>query len=134
MVVSSLLMIVAAGILGTFLVSWSNSSFTLQKAAIANQTAGRINLINEEFIVEDVWFYTKLGTNYANVTMRNTGDLAIKVSSIYVNNSKVWSGSQVIPMNTVDKVTIQTNWGSNKQQSIWIQTSRGAEVKQVWKS
>jgi len=89
-------MIVAAGIIGTFLVTWANSSFALQGAQIVNQTASRINLAKEGVVVEDVWFNGTSPNQKAYVTIRNTGDLAIKVDYIYVNNTKVWTAGQTI--------------------------------------
>ena len=133
-IISSLLMVVAVGIIGAYLITWSNSTFAQQQAQIANQTASRINLIKETFVVEDVWFYNSAGQK-ADVTIRNSGDLAIKISKIYVNNTEVWTGSQVISKDTAAKVTgISVNWGTGKPQSIWIKTERGSEVKQIWKS
>lgn len=127
-------MVVAVGIIGAYLITWSNSTFAQQQAQIANQTASRINLIKETFVVEDVWFYNS-GGQKADVTIRNGGDLAIKISKIYVNNTEVWTGSQVISKDTAAKVTgISVNWGTGKPQSIWIKTERGSEVKQIWKS
>lgn len=91
-------------------------------------------MIKESFVVEDVWFYTQSGTDYANVTVRNTGNVAIKISNIYVNNTQVWNAGQLI--NATKAVTIRTtfNWDPNDLQSLWVKTSRDAQVKQVWKS
>jgi hypothetical protein len=133
-VVTSLILVAAVSIIGASLLSWSSLSFATQQREISNQTTSRINLIKESFIIEDVWFYKQGQTNYANVTVRNTGSLAITVSDIYVNNTKMWNTGQVIPIGGVAKIKVQTNWGSDDQQSIWVRTSRGSEVKQVWKS
>lgn len=121
--------------MGAFLVAWSNSSFAAQQLTIANQTNSKINMINESFVIEDVWFYTDADTfKYANVTIRNTGDLAITVSNIYVNNTQYWNSGQVIPIDGVAEIKVRVTWGSDDLQSVWVKTARGAEVKQVWKS
>jgi len=121
--------------MGAFLVAWSNSSFAAQQLTIANQTNSKINMINESFVIEDVWFYTGADTfKYANVTIRNTGDLAITVSNIYVNNTQYWNSGQVIPIDGVAEIKVRVTWGSDDLQSVWVKTARGAEVKQVWKS
>lgn len=133
-IVTSLILVVAVGIIGAYLVTWSNSTFALQQASIANQTASRINLINENYIIEDVWFYDS-GGKKADVTIRNTGDLAITISKIYVNNTEAWGGNQVINKDSVYKITVDPlNWDLGKTQSLWIKTARGSEVKQLWKS
>jgi hypothetical protein len=136
-VVTTLLMVVATGVIGSALAAWSNSSFAIQGMQISNQTATRINLVKETFVLEDVWFYTKQpgSIQSANVTVRNTGDLAITISKIYVNNTQVWSGSQSIPIGTVATIKdVPVSWRSSDLQSVWIHTARGTDVKQAWKS
>jgi hypothetical protein len=132
-------MIVAAGVIGSFLVAWANSSFAQQSGLIANQTTSRINLAKEGLVVEDVWFkcttYSPCTSPRADVTIRNTGDVAVKVTYIYVNNTKVWITGQSIPIGTYATITTNTfNWGSGKIQSIWVQSERGSNIHQEWKS
>jgi hypothetical protein len=114
---------------------WSNSSFALQGLRITNQTASSINQIHESFVVEDVWFKTVSGTKYADVTIRNTGNLAIRVSNIYVNNTKVPITPQTIAIGNVGTIqNIPVNWGSGDIQQVTVQTDRGTIIKQNWKS
>lgn len=121
--------------MGTGLVAWSNSSFAAQQLNVANQAATRIDLIRESFVVEDVWFYEPTpGNKTADITVRNTGDLAITISNIYVNNTQAWTGNQVIPMESIAKITVEMDWGTGDAQSIMIKTARGSDAKQVWKS
>jgi hypothetical protein len=120
--------------MGAFLVAWSNSSFALQQLSIASATAERINLINESFVVEDAWFDQNGGIKFANVTVRNTGDNAITISNIYVNNTEVTFTDETISAGDVAVVDFTLNWGSDRPQSVWVKTDRGTEVKQVWKS
>lgn len=129
-----MMLVAAVGIMGSFLLVWSNSSFAISQRNIANSTDSKINMIRENFVVEDVWFYTQSGTDYANVTVRNSGNVAIKVAHIYVNNTEVWNAGQMI--NATKAVTIKTtvDWSPNSLQSIWVKTSRDAQVQQVWKS
>jgi archaellum component FlaF (FlaF/FlaG flagellin family) len=132
-IVTTLLLIAAVGVMGAFLVSWSNSSFALQQLTISNQTSNRINLLKESFVVEDVWFYDS-GGKKADITIHNTGDLAITISKVYVNNTQVWSLGEVIPQDNTAKITVDTQWGSGDPQSISVQTARGSIAKQLWKS
>lgn len=131
------MLVAAVAMMGSFLVTWSNSTFAAQRVNIANSTDSKVNLIREGFIVEDVWFFCEpgiCGTRYANVTLRNTGDVAIRFSHIYINNTQVWNAGQTVAAGTVAEIKVQTNWGTKDSQSIWIKTLRGSEVKQVWKS
>ena len=127
------MLVAAVGIMGSGLVAWSNSSFSITQRNIANSTDSKINMIRENFVVEDVWFYND-GADRANVTIRNTGEVVIRISNIYVNNTQVWNAGQNI--NATQAYTIKTsvNWDADKPQSIWIKTTRNSEVKQVWKS
>ena len=128
------MLVSAVAIMGTGLVAWSNSSFSITKQNIANSTDTKINMIRENYVVEDVWFYTQGGTDYANVTVRNTGNVVVKISNVYVNNTQVWNTGQNI--NATQAYTIKTSmdWSPNSLQNIWVKTTRGSEVKQVWKS
>jgi archaellum component FlaF (FlaF/FlaG flagellin family) len=132
-VVTSILLVTAVSIMGTGLVAWSNSNLAVQQLNISNQAANRIDLIRESFVIEDVWFYDS-GTKKADVTIRNTGDLAITISKIYLNNSQTWTGDQVITSGNVTIITMNTSWQSGNAQSIWVVTERGSEAKQTWKS
>ena len=127
------MLVAAVGIMGAGLVAWSNSSFSITRQNIANNTDSKINMIRENFVVEDVWFYND-GIDRANVTVRNTGNVMIKISNIYVNNTEVWNAGQNI--NATQAYTIKTtvDWGPNNLQSVWVKTVRGSEIKQVWKS
>jgi len=136
-VVTTLLLVVATGVIGSALAAWSNSSFAMQSLQISNQTASKINLVKESFVVEDVWFYIKQPGNIysANVTIRNSGSLAITVAKIYLNNTQVWSGNQVISVGSVVTIKdVPVGWRSGDMQSVWIHTARGTDTKQAWKS
>lgn len=138
-VVTSLMLVAAVSMMGAALMVWSNASFASQQREIANQTDSRINLIAENFVVEDVWFYTD-GGHYANVTIRNTGDLAITISNIYINNTEAWDDGEIIMIDDVATIKVPkiidpgADWEEDRSQSIWVVTERGAEIKQVWRS
>src|SRR5690242_20315626 len=78
-VITSLMLVVAVSMMGTFLVSWGNSKFASQEAIIANQSSARINQAQESFVVEDAWFFKNATNSYANVTVRNSGNVALTV-------------------------------------------------------
>lgn len=138
-VVTSAMLVSAVSLMGTFLISWSGTSFEAQRLSIARSVDDRVNQIRESFVVEDAWFFANATGKYAKVTVRNTGDVAIKVSAIYLNNTQVLSaagsgGGQTIPRDGAQPFTFQSEWGQGKSQSVWVKTERGAESRQVWKS
>ncbi len=131
------MLVAAVSIMGAGLMAWSNMSFATQQREIADKTNSRINLIAESFIIESVWFYADPdppNDKYADVTIRNTGELAIKISKVYINNAQVWSGSHDILAGEVDEVQVPYEWQDGDSQSIWVVTERGGEIKQIWKS
>jgi hypothetical protein len=93
-----------------------------------------VNQIREDVVLEDVWFFTNSTSSYAKVTVRNAGELAIDISSIYVNNTKAWGAGKVIPAGTTGDVTFASAWSSGSGQDVWVVTGRGTEVKQLWRS
>jgi hypothetical protein len=128
-------MVAAVSVMGAALMQWSSSSFAAQQLEISNQANERINLIKENFVVEDVWFYqNSTGSHFANVTIRNTGELALTVSKIYINSTEAWDEGLVILAGDIDRISIETPWEADRPQSFWIITERGAEIKQTWKS
>ena len=127
------MLVSAVAIMGSGLVAWSNSSFSTAQRNIANSTDSKINMIRENFVVEDVWFYND-GQDRANVTVRNTGNVAIKISHIYVNNTQVWNIGQNINATQAYSIKTTVDWNPNNLQNIWVKTTRGSEVKQFWKS
>jgi len=129
-----MMLVSAVGIMGSVLLVWSNSSFAISRQNIANSTDTKINMIRENFVVEDVWFYSQAGTDYANVTVRNTGSVAIKISHIYVNNRQVWDDGRMINATKAATIRTEVDWDPDRLQSIWVKTSRDAQVQQVWKS
>ena len=129
-------MVAAVSIMGSALMTWSSQSFAAQQREISNQADSRINLIRENFVIEDVWFYQNATDmqNYANITIRNTGDIALTVSNVYINNTESWGDGLIILADNVGEISIKTPWEADKPQYIWIHTERGADVKQTWKS
>lgn len=133
-VVTSIMLVSAVSMLGAALVSWSSSSFALQRVGVSEEIDDRVNQLSEGFIVEDVWFYSDSGTKYATVTVRNTGDVALKISNVYVNNTQLWNAGHVIPRSEVGTVTFEVNWSDGGAQNVWVRTERGTDAKQLWRS
>jgi archaellum component FlaF (FlaF/FlaG flagellin family) len=133
-VVTSVMLVSAVSLMGAFMVSWSSSNFTVQKLNIARAVDERVNQISESYIVEDVWFFSNATNSYAKVTLRNTGDVAAKITHVYVNNTQAWSGSKLLTHEGILSITFQSSWGAGKSQDVWVKTERGSEIKQVWRS
>ena len=133
-VVTSIMLVSAVSMLGAALVSWSSSNFALQQAGVAEEIDDRVNQLSEGFIIEDVWFYSDTGIKYATVTVRNTGNVAVTISNIYLNKTQVWSDSHVIPRSETGAITFEADWSDGSPQNIWIRTERGTDAKQLWRA
>ncbi len=84
-VVSSVIMVAAVAMLGSVVLIWANSSLNAEKTRIANDYANNTNSLRESFIVEDVWLDgLPVPDNQVNITIRNIGDVAIKVKQFNV--------------------------------------------------
>lgn len=132
--VTSVMLVAAVSMMGAFVLSWASSGYAAQRVAVSDTANDRVNQIREDVVLEDVWFFTNATSSYAKVTIRNASELAIDVSSIYVNNTRVWNDGKVIPLGTTGEVTFQSAWSAGSGQDIWIVTDRGTEVKQLWRS
>jgi len=126
------MLVSAVSMLGAAVVAWSNSNFAIQRLNVANAIDDRLNQAREGFIVEDVWFYTDTGTNYVTVTVRNTGDVAINVSSILVDNVQAWNAGQIILSDEAGSITFENDWTGSGEHSISVKTERGTVSKQLW--
>jgi len=84
-VISSVIMVAAVAMLGSVVLIWANSSLNVEKTRIANDYANNTNSLRESFIVEDVWLDgPPVPENRVNITIRNIGDIAIKVKQFNV--------------------------------------------------
>jgi len=133
-VVTSVMLVSAVSLMGAFLVSWSSSSFATKQVGVSEEIDDRVNQISEGFIVEDVWFFTNSTSSYSKVTVRNTGDVAVTISHVYVNNTQAWNAGKVIPRSEVGTITFETLWSAGSAQDVWVKTQRGTEAKQLWRS
>jgi hypothetical protein len=133
-IVTSVMLVSAVSMMGTFVLSWSSSGFAAQRVAVSDTANDRVNQIREDVVLEDVWFFANSTSSYAKVTVRNAGELAVDVSSIHVNNTRAWGDGKVIMAGTTGDVTFASAWSAGSAQDIWVVTKRGTEVKQLWRS
>jgi len=133
-VVTTMMLVTGTALLGSALFAWGMANFKNQQNNIGNQLNNEANAAKETLVVEDVWFFTNSTSpfNYANVTVRDTGTTAITVSSIFLNNTKKWSGTNTILPGNLATIAIPDNWGKTKPQNIWIQTKLQTNVKGIW--
>jgi len=153
-VVSSVIMVAAVAMLGSVVLIWANSSLNVEKTRIANDYANNTNTLRESFIIEDVWLSTS-PANYVNLTIRNVGDIAVKIKEVNVTSLKsdgtlACTGSppctqKINPSNSVIEskqslmiAVASIKWydptpGNINSLDITITTERGSIEKMFWK-
>ena len=79
-VVTSVILLSAVAIMGTMVVTWANMKLGSQEEALTVTFNKSINRLNEDFIVENVWYDYVL--NNVNVTITNVGIIGLNVTEI----------------------------------------------------
>jgi hypothetical protein len=115
--------------MGAGLVNWSNSNLANYRNSVASTSAADSNQINEDMIIENVWFGTN-PSKFVNVTMTNIGTIGFNVTDI-----KIISGNQVsdhtythtsILSKKQNSTVISYNWQGGVPIQIVVSTARGS--------
>ena len=140
-VVTSAIMITAVAILGTAIVTWSNSNLKVFETSLVNTTSSNTNQINENLSIEQLAFCINCGTsnskNVINVTLTNTGTVSVRITGLQINSTTInsyFTASSSLPANILPqksylvsaKLPASKTWGSNKPDTITVTTSRGS--------
>ena len=84
-VVTTAMLLTAVSMMGIFLVGWSDSSLLNQKLKLENSFNDKINKLNEDIFIENVWFNDDPYT--VNVTINNVGIIGLNITEIKLVNS-----------------------------------------------
>ena len=85
-VVTSGILLSAVAIMGSGLVTWSNSSFTVHQNELEQKYSDNLNKLSESAIVENIWFGNN-PSKFLNVTITNVGDVGLNVTKIKISDS-----------------------------------------------
>jgi len=109
-VVTSVILLSAVAIMGTMVVTWANMKLGSQEEALTVTFTNNINKLNEDFIVENVWYDYVL--NNVNVTITNVGIIGLNVTEIkFVGSSG--SGTLVTLSITDGGLLVQKSFNTN---------------------
>jgi hypothetical protein len=136
---------------------WANTSFNAEQREIGDYYEKNSNMMKEMIMIEDVWL-SKNPADYVNVTLRNVGDIALKVKEVKVTAlnsagllacpgpsplcSKTVTVNSVIPSNCSDPkdcsikvVTSGIDWdnAASTTLDISVTTERGTIKSVIWK-
>lgn len=84
-VVTSAILLSAVAIMGVMLIGWANTNLYTKQANLEDSIDGKMNKLNEELLVENIWFGTN--PNVVNVTLNNVGSIGLNVTRIEIKNS-----------------------------------------------
>ncbi len=84
-VVTTAIMLSVVSIMGASLVIWSNTTLTAQQLEIENSFNEKMNKLNEDVVIENIWFGTS--PNIVNVTLSNVGYIGVNVTAIKIVNT-----------------------------------------------
>ena len=122
-------MLSAVAVLGTALVSLSNSNFKTFEMSFTNSISTYSNQINEDLNIENVWFGTANSAKFVNITMTNVGTVGLNITDIKIIDS---SGTHdhlfnhVILPKAQNSTIIPYNWQSGVTAQVMVTTARGS--------
>jgi len=125
-VVTTAILLSAVSIMGIYLVGWSNSSLLIQQLNLENSFNDKLNKLNEDIFIENVWFNDDPYT--VNVTINNVGVIGLNVTQIKLVNSSdtaifVITDGGVVPKNTYSFQDTYV-WVKNEIIDIYVTTAR----------
>jgi archaellum component FlaF (FlaF/FlaG flagellin family) len=126
-VVSTAILMSSMAIMGVMLVGWSNTNLFTQQAQMEDSFNTKINKLNENLMIENVWFGTS--PNVVNVTMNNVGTVGLNVTSVQLVNSTdtllfLYSDGGIDPSGDFS-IQEAYNWNSGETVDFTITTNRG---------
>lgn len=133
-VVTSAILLTAVAVMGTMVVGWSNSNLTVHKQELESSFSDHINRLNEDLLLEHVWFG---GTGPSvNITMNNVGTVGLNVTEIKIKNpstgetidSFAYTNGGIVTSGTLS-VNETFAWVSSTPYDVVITTERGSLFK-----
>ncbi len=109
-VVTSAILLSAIAVMGTMIVTWANMKLNSQEEALSLTFSDNINKLNEDFIVENVWYDYDL--NNVNVTITNVGIIGLNVTEIKFTDPSGSGGLVTLPI-TDGGILVQESFNTN---------------------
>jgi archaellum component FlaF (FlaF/FlaG flagellin family) len=115
-IIAGAILLTATVMMGTGLVTWSNTNLTSYQASLTNSYSSNVNKLNENLVIENVWFVNS--PKSLSVALTNVGNEGLNVTDIKLQTS---SSIQDTPQKAIimpkQQITIQI--GSVSNPYIW---------------
>ncbi len=125
-VITTAILLSAVSVMGIYLVGWSNSSLLNDQIRLENSFNDKINKLNEDIFIENVWFNDDPYT--VNVTTNNVGVIGLNITQIKLVNSSdttifAITNGGIIPKKTYSFQDTYV-WVKNEVVDIYVTTAR----------
>ncbi len=125
-VITTAILLTAVSMLGIYLVGWSNSSLINQQIKLETSFNDKINKLNEDIFIENVWFNDDPYT--VNVTTNNVGVIGLNITQIKLVNSSdttvfAITNGGIVPKNTYSFQDTYV-WVKNEVVDVYVTTAR----------
>ena len=108
-VVTSAILLSAVALMGTMVVTWANMKLSGQEQALNITFSDNMNKMNEDFIIENIWYDYIL--NNVNVTVTNVGSIGLNITEIKFTDS---SNSNLMSKPITDGgILVQQSYNTN---------------------
>ncbi len=125
-VITTAILLTAVSIMGIYLVGWSNSSLLNDQIRLENSFNDKINKLNEDIFIENVWFNDDPYT--VNVTTNNVGVIGLNITQIKLVNSSDTTVFAITNGGVTPKKTYSFQdtyfWVKNEVVDIYVTTAR----------
>jgi len=135
-VISTVLMTSLAITMGTLVVFWASQTLGVYQGGASVFFLKRGEALKENFVIEDIWFFTNATNKYVNITVRNVGSIQITIMAIHIN-ATAFTGSPLPITLTVGQsrtITLTFNYDATKVYFFVVATERGNQVREFWKA
>jgi hypothetical protein len=132
-VITTAILLAAVSIMGVTLVAWSNTSLYSQQIEMEDSFNTKMNKINEDVLIENIWFgsdpLTPCTQCFVNVTLNNVGIIGVNITAIKIVNTTDTLTFSITDggVSPSDDYSFQDtfNWNAGEVTDFTITTNRG---------
>ncbi len=127
--ISGVIMSAAVITVGLIVLSWANNNFMYRQQESSEFFSNQSDLISENFVIEDVWFYT----GGVNVTLRNVGKIDITITEVTFNGTNRLGIPVSVAVAQAATVTLDWNWGAGQQlYTVQVNSERDQSITETY--